>query len=204
MTREFPGKQEKLFKRVQGCGTNVSLRWLASIGMDAACIRGFKDAADRIVDSLPGDRRHPDDKVFPVAYLYRHYLELKLKYVIKRGMSLDLIEITNERKFFNEHRLRVLWEKAKKVISDAYPDSPRDQLQYVEKLILEFDHVDQNGQEFRYAESLDGERHLQRAPESFSLANLKETMDKVHYFLDSCCTGMDAWFSSLCENAEYG
>ena len=49
----------------------------------------YKEAADRIIScALRRQVAYPDLDVLPAAFLYRHYLELKLKEIICRGRRL--------------------------------------------------------------------------------------------------------------------
>ena len=59
----------------------------------------FKLAADMVIDAYDGARRvpHHDELFFPVAYLYRHFLELKLK---------SLIRVARDQGFFRNDQMK--------------------------------------------------------------------------------------------------
>jgi hypothetical protein len=152
---------------------------------DGKYLVGFQRAADMIVDAAKTDDRNPDDLFFPVAYLYRHHLELMMKELVRSG-SLDGCE-----DILGKHDLHKLWDKSKQLIKEVWPDSPDDDLEAVEQMILEFHKLDPTGQAFRYARARNGRSHLQDGPQRVDLGNLKATVDAVSRFLDAACAGID-------------
>src|SRR5207245_1195494 len=49
---------------------------------------GYKDAADILSERVFETRRHADFLIYPITFLYRHYLELRLKEMIVAGQAL--------------------------------------------------------------------------------------------------------------------
>ena len=143
-----------------------------------------------IVASSETSDLNPDDLVFPVAYLYRHHLELILKELVRLGIRLGALDRCEEA--MGGHNLHKLWNKAKQLILQVWPDSPDTDLQAVEQVILEFHKLDPSGQAFRYARDKDGGQHLAGAPERVGLNNLKSVVDAVSAFLDAAYAGIDA------------
>ncbi len=45
-------------------------------------IVGYKEAGDILVKNIIESRSHHDSLVFPIVFMYRHYLELRLKQLI--------------------------------------------------------------------------------------------------------------------------
>ena len=90
----WPGKGDKAFKDVPFSPTGASPHWLSEIsdllGGDYqwAIVEGFKEAADRVVDSLAATKERMDVFFFPVVYLYRHTIELSLKGLVNDGIYL--------------------------------------------------------------------------------------------------------------------
>lgn len=70
---------------------------------------GYKKAADVLVDnimSLASGTRNPIDYlVFPIVFLYRQYIELTLKQVIRVGIGLH----KQQHPFPKHHKLDELW-----------------------------------------------------------------------------------------------
>src|SRR5687768_7210692 len=71
---------------------------------------GYKTAADKLVDMLEGNA--PEDVlILPIIFMYRHYLELKLKYLIG---ALDVLSETQMPPAqFMTHNLPTLWAYVK-------------------------------------------------------------------------------------------
>ncbi len=151
---------------------------------------GFKQAADMVVEGARRDLRNPDVLFAPLAYLYRHYLELELKDIACLGMELGMIKVTDGR--LEEHNLHKLWNSCREVIERVWPEGDRTDLNAVEQVILEFHRFDPSGQGFRYYKDLDGNPHLMSVPDWVSLEPLKSTMDGVANFLEAAAAGIDA------------
>jgi hypothetical protein len=148
---------------------------------------GFKAAADLIVDGVPTATGidypcHPDQYFFPVAYLYRHCLELQLKALLRAGSGI----LPVSKDLFREHNLHKLWNKARELIDVRWSGAPTKELDAAERVILEFQHLDPCGQQFRYPRSNDGKKFLANAPPAVNLKKLKEVVDGVYHFLSSC------------------
>jgi len=156
---------------------------------DGTYLVGFQRAADMIVAAAQANDQHPDDLFFPIAYLYRHHLELMLKELVRLGVRWGTIDGCEDS--LGEHNLHKLWNKAKQLIRAVWPDSPDDDLNAVEKMIGQFHKLDPNGQAFRYARDRHGAPHLQGAPQRIDLNNLKAAVDSVSRFLDASYAGID-------------
>jgi hypothetical protein len=66
--------------------TWAALHWLASRNVgDSFLAQSFKEAGDKIVKELSHgeDLEHGEKFFLPIAYLYRHSLELKMKGIIR-------------------------------------------------------------------------------------------------------------------------
>lgn len=150
---------------------------------------GFKRAGDMIVAAAQVDEQTPDDVFFPIAYLYRHHLELMLKELISLGLRLGSLEGCED--VLGEHNLHRLWNSAKKVITDTWPGPPEWDFKAVEKDILEFHRLDPTGEAFRYDRRKDGTQHLQGSERCVDLNNLKAVVDSVSRFLEACIAGID-------------
>ena len=105
---------------------------------DCANVTAFKEAGDELVDFVARGEKYSWYEAFlrPIGFLYRHYLELELKYWIKeiRGSTLK------------GHNLRCLWLELKHLI-EPFCETKEDQviLIEVEDIILTFDEYDPTG-----------------------------------------------------------
>lgn len=152
-------------------------------------LAGFQRAADMIVTAAESDDLNPDDLFFPVAYLYRHHLELMLKELVRLGVRLGSFDGCEE--ILGGHNLHKLWNNAKQLVKVVWPDSPEKEFEAVEQVILEFHKLDPSGQAFRYARDRNGGLHLASGPERVDLSNLKSVVDEVSRFLDAAYAGID-------------
>lgn len=70
----------------------------------------YKQAADKLVDQIEG-HSHEDRLIFPIIFLYRHFVELKIKEII---IQLDRLSGTQiAEKQFKKHQLMPLWSYAR-------------------------------------------------------------------------------------------
>jgi hypothetical protein len=166
---------------------NVHLDWLGNY-TPSAMAEAFKDAADRVVISIRADVRHPDAFVYPVAYLYRHYLELQLKNVIHQAANL-LGKRLGKRELFG-HDLQRLWRRARSLILEVWPGGEATHLAPIDQAVQEFAELDFDGQCFRYFENRDNQRNLQNSPRILSLDNLMDRMDEAFEILSGCELGI--------------
>ena len=173
--------------------TQAHLDWFDSFifTKDLLIAEAFKESADKIVDNLKtgNNLRHPDKFFFPVAYLYRHAFELGLKCIIRYGIDLRIITEDDNKKL-NTHNLCELWNKARNILEEVWPDGDKETLTNAERVILQFHKLDEFGQAFRYAKDTKGNLHLENAPKLVDLVNLKKVSNNLFSFLDSCSHGL--------------
>ncbi len=106
----------------------------------------FKFAGDTLLDThLEGGGTAQDALFFPVAYLYRHAIELRLKDIIYIGVQLGLVRAKDVPK--KSHNLAQLWGLARKAIIARWTDGP--EVRIAGTVIKEFHDADENGQSFR-------------------------------------------------------
>lgn len=119
--------------------------------------------------------------IFPIVYLYRHYLELRLKSLIWHGDILAGEPLT---KLDNQHSLGALWRICRRKLEQWQKDCPKDDLDAVESTILEFDTIDPKSQAARYPTERDGSpsRILGK---DINLDTFAKTLKKTSNFLDS-------------------
>lgn len=129
--------------------TWASIRWLSALDInDSIFSMAFKEAGDKIVKEIFRDEDGiPADIYFmPVAYLYRHSLELKLKEIIRLGCDLALLE--REKKLLSvlkNHSLHPLWNYVRKIIEKHWPNDETSDLDKAWLIIQEFHKIDKDG-----------------------------------------------------------
>ena len=194
----WPGKGDKAFKDVPFSPTGASPHWLSEIsdllGGDYqwAIVEGFKEAADKVVDSLAATKERMDVFFFPVVYLYRHAIELNLKGLVNDGIYLQILKDDQElQDILASHNLHSLWSKVRLVLKEVWPDGDDEDVDAVEKIILEFHQADRSGQRLRYSQDKQGKPHTGTLPYRVDLVVLKQTMERLFRFLSGCSMGLD-------------
>jgi hypothetical protein len=160
----------------------------------------FKAAADMVIQGAEQASRgkYRDDLLYPVAYLYRHALELKLKEIVRYGIQMHCYKEANVEKILGQHNLCRLWTKAKLAITHRWPDGDLAPVKAVEAVVNEMHQTDRNGQKWRYGTDKDGRPNRHEAlPKFVSLKSLRKTMNNVFTFLDACGDGIDNGLQSM-------
>jgi hypothetical protein len=148
---------------------------------------GYKRAADIIVDQVDGDA--PDDiLILPIIFLYRHYVEVKLKDVI---IGLDRLSGTHMGKGFGTHNLISLWSYLKSHL-DCIRTEPgnKEILPALDSLIAELATLDPDSFHFRYPYDKTLQQEMQ-LPHSLSMNHFKETMEKIEHGFAYIEAGID-------------
>lgn len=126
----------------------------------------FKKAADLYIEELSFSKSGytSDTEFFPIAYMYRHSLELILKHLVISASSetvdekYRLSDVDIEGKYsvqdiLNGHNLCKLGYLAKKALKRKWPDATEEDLKDLEGLhqfIGLLHDMDNSGQDFRY------------------------------------------------------
>ena len=188
LTFNWPKKGDRAFKPSVPSAEHARLEAFV-MPSDGTYLVGFQRAADMIMDAVKIDDGNPDDLFFPVAYLYRHHLELMLKELVRLGVRLGSLESCQD--ILGGHNLHRLWNEAKHLINELWPDSPDEDLKTVEQVILQLHKLGSTGQAFRYARDKNRSPYLTNCPQRVDLNNLKLVVDGVSRFLDAASTGID-------------
>jgi hypothetical protein len=108
----------------------------------------YKKAADKLVESFNDTSRlYDNDLTLPIVFLYRQYLELHLKSLVRDG----------NKAFGNppnspNHLIDKLWQELKPMLIKArLPETYNSaKIEAVEECIMEFAKVDENSENFRF------------------------------------------------------
>lgn len=152
---------------------------------------GYKDAADILVDHFfESGGRHGDFLIYPIVFLYRQYLELRLKELIISGQSLlDLP--TNLQ---HVHQLDMLWVSCRTILEQIYQGSPEKDLDVIEKLLKQFSNIDPKSMGFRYPVDKSGISTLPNLKE-IDIMNFQEVMEKISNILESASMGISVYLN---------
>ena len=193
MNIPWPGKNDKVFTHGVLGPTQAYLETFKYLFNDIPIADGFKEAADVIVDYLATGKHtgYPDRLFFPIAYLYRHSIELYLKSLMQDGIDLGILENDEKNEdLLVSHNLHKLWNKVRVVLEEFWSNGDPNTLIAAENIILQFHHLDESGQSFRYSRDKQSKSNLKEIPTHVDLAELKEVSGGLLSFLDACSMGL--------------
>ena len=148
---------------------------------------GYKRSADALVDQALQDWREADFLIYPILFLYRHALELNLKYIINvygRNVGVDPI--------WNSHDFQVLWPRFLKVLEEFGTDDPDNADQIVGGVVAQFGNIDPGSFSHRYPCDRFGNA-IPLVQDRVNLEMLKDVMDGVFSYF----SGTDGYLDSL-------
>ncbi len=143
---------------------------------------GYRRGATLLGAGLRATADSPELLLWPVAWLWRHYLELALKETIARGEML--LDESAQWTWPHGHKLAALWTKAVPHI-EPHGAAGAPEVANVAAIIGEFDSLDPDATGFRYITNVRGQPSLGTAPTHINVGLLDETMQRVATFLDA-------------------
>lgn len=186
---EWPRQGDKLF--VSGNGRKAAYLWRSGSGFSQYAI-GYKDAADALVDRTLETECGADLVFYPIAFLYRQYLELRLKQLLITGGHV----VYYESKLAHGHDLRRHWAEVRKILEFVWPDSQAEEMDALGECIEELCQLDPNSMSFRYPVDKVGRPTLSGLGQA-DLENLKSVMGRISSFLDAANDGLAAVLDNM-------
>ena len=158
-------------------------------------IKGYKEAADKLVMSVMEDRSHLDFIILPIIFLYRQFLELNVKYLVREGNRLLDVAPMSKTGFSGGHDLPFLWKECKAVlvqIGSHYPELQisKDVLNAVGQLLTEFSQMDQGSDSFRYPVDRDNNLSTPGDQKLINVRHLAEVMQKLATFFEAASAAL--------------
>jgi hypothetical protein len=182
----YPQKGDSLCKEIAHSRHNVCVDpyfFLSPLGDNwAQYIVGYKKAADILVDKIIDNRSIQDSLAFPTIFLYRHFIELSLKLIIRYGYQL--FDIQND--YRQIHDIVELWRDCRVIIENRWPNGEYETLDATASIIKQFSKIDPTSFETRYPEKRDGNFTME-GTSYINLKNMKKLMGKIDNFLGSIC-----------------
>jgi hypothetical protein len=174
---DYPQKGEQLFKEIVGDWHNACL-YPFKADMWVNYLIGYKDAADILVEYVKKTNNNLDFLVFPIVFLYRHYLELQLKMIIKDGYDL----LNTNKDYKKCHKLDDLWNDCKIIIKKMWPEGDKEPLGAMDHCISQFCQVDPMATDFKYPVRRNGTDALENL-DFINLSHLSEVMKSIENFI---------------------
>jgi len=194
---KLPKLGDKLFIEVKDWFNNACLNYLKD-NWDLYTM-GYKLAGDKLVEYVVDKNVDQDFLVFPIVFLYRHYIELQLKIIIKEGNKLLGIK----EDFENTHNLNKLWAKAGNIIKMVWPKEKSDVFVAVKGYISQLNDIDPISFSFRYPVDKKRNKTLEGL-EKINIRNFSEVINKLAFFLDGCSYGISVYLETKHEmESEY-
>jgi hypothetical protein len=192
----WPMPGDQLFKDDSDWWRNAHLN-LGGKGWGAYSA-GYKKAADLLARRFLKNWQGNDVLTYPIVFLYRQCLELRLKETIILGQKLIDEPIAIQQQIIEGHKLTELWKPCRKILEkigdkNYWPKDPVEKLDSVENLIYEFDSKDPKAINFRYPVTKMSEGgqptlpHLNRT----GIRNLYNVMQRFDSFFVAQIEGID-------------
>jgi len=191
-----PRAQDVLFCGGRDWQLNACINWY---GSGDAYKSGFRSAANQLALEACKIRSEQDIIIYPIAYLYRHHIELVLKDIFLMAASLLRLETTNSQKnALMRHNLLKIWNYVIPLLAPicelaGEEPLPQEDIEGISSYIRQINDYDSGGNSFRYARELNGARSL---PENLALINIQDFaigMEKLSDYLG----GLESWIDGL-------
>jgi hypothetical protein len=141
---------------------------------------GYRKAGDILVEYIRDSKRDQDYLVYPIAFLYRQYLELRLKELWR--VSSAMLESGSDP--LTGHDLMQLWHQVRPNIEQEWlGHGIKSDLSAIEERLEEIFSVDPVSQAFRYPEYRSGATTLPGMRE-INLGQLQTVMQAISNILD--------------------
>lgn len=153
---------------------------------------GYYRAAEILVDNVASNELlYIDSLVYPIVYLYRQYLELRLKQLILKYRQF----IGSEQDISRTHRLQHLWREFESVYRKAVRELPdefraRGELRQVAACIKYFAEMDVTSETFRYPSHIVDENEPNAL---LNIGRIAQIMGNTRSVLDGCSIVLDVW-----------
>lgn len=193
----WPERGDRVFKSDHDWWHNAYLNYMPDDW--ELYIMGYKSAADVLVQYVKETRSEQDVLVFPTVFLYRHYIELRLKEMIQNGKRL----LDEAGDFPKHHALEKLWAQCRANLERIDPRIPERDFEAIDGAINQFCSLDPGSFTFRYPLSKSGQRSLPPELHHLNLRNLAEVMEKIANFLDSASAMISEYLQHKGDMARY-
>lgn len=184
----LPKKGIDIFSAGTDWKLNARLNFLCD--HDCMYTDGYRLAGDILSRHVKRSKRDQDTLIYPIVFLYRHHLELRLKEIVKDGCALYGEKIPSFKKgILKGHDLEKLWKVSVDILTLYYDQNLKEDLEAflrIEECIMQFHKVDSGSFAFRYATDKKGRfsaenvSHINIAQLQFQFSRLGRFLDAVH------------------------
>lgn len=199
--REF----DPLFIPTQDWQFNACLDLLSPDPLENYTI-GYKEAADSLVTEILETKDMKHALIYPICFLYRQYVELRLKEIIRSGSALLHEGGRFKLGVPTWHKLDDLYKEAKKIIDRVNKvfgeqANPPD-LSFVYHIITEYSRIDPLSESFRYPFDKDGGKYL-KGIAHINVRHLSENIAKFGKEIDDISFSISVYLDHKRESGEF-
>jgi hypothetical protein len=154
-----------------------------------AYAEGFFQGGHRIFTSAQAEGISPDLLVYPIAFSYRHGIELYLKHLISIASERLRLPIRYNKNHSLQENMTLVTS-----IPQSAPEwvfDPNIEISIAQDIIEDFCQIDPTGQVFRYPEDIRGNKHLTELA-VINLEVLRDGMKLLHEMLAKWSTNLEA------------
>ena len=133
-----------------------------------------------------------------MVFLYRQFIELRLKEIIELGQGLLDEPVNIQPKILEDHKLLELWKPCRSILEKIgeagfWPKMPATKLDNVGRLVNEFHDVDPWGINFRYSKEKPSRGGRPTLPDlnRMGVRNLYRVMRRLDFFFTAQLDGID-------------
>jgi hypothetical protein len=177
---EYPNSKDKLFtSQKDSWHLNACISSYDKIGPYTA---GYLDAAKLLARIVIFSGRGMDTLVYPIIYLYRHYLEIELKSLIKCGIDVTGTSTDDKvKEILGSHNLMKLWNGFKPFFEkiSGHNQDFGDVRKGMEAYISQIHQIDPESFAFRYDRSRDLKTRNLEGVEQINILHFCQTMEKL-------------------------
>ncbi len=148
---------------------------------------GYLDAAKLLARLVIYSQKGVDTLVYPIVYLYRHYLEITLKDLIRKGCDITDSEISESlQKALDGHGLMRLWNGFAPFFAEvsggnsSFPEVKRAMESYINQI----HEIDPESVSFRYDSSKGTKDHKLENIQHINMLQLCNNMEKLTDLLE--------------------
>lgn len=192
----WPKIGDHLFATSSDWWHNACLNYDCSWGLYA---KGYKTGADVLVQHILDTRSGQDYIIYPIVFLYRQFIELRLKELIRQASQL----VDKPKDIPMHHSILNLWIDCRKFLEEIWPEGDKKDLDAVENCIKEFSKIDPSSMSFRYPVNKEGNPSLPQNLSHINIRHLGEVMQGIANLLDGCDLGIDAMLDDKAEMYSY-
>lgn len=151
-------------------------------------VEGYRIAAEKLIENVLTTQTERDTLIYPIVFLYRHYIEIQLKEIIQTGSEY----LGKKKKQVKGHILYPLWLEAKNIIDEIWiADTNNVNINQTEEIIKAICAIDTKSDAFRYPIDIKGKQTLTGIT-VVNLRELKESISPAIQFLDGVALGISA------------